>query len=54
MSFFKLAGEISHIHRMEFRERDLQVNTISQLRSLLSCSEGARGNRIVYAGTRQV
>lgn len=51
---FNLAGEISHIHSMEFPERDLRVNTLSQLRFLLSCSEVARGARIVYAGTRQV
>ena len=51
---FNLAGEISHIHSMEFPERDLQVNTVSQLRFLLACAEHARGARIVYAGTRQV
>ena len=51
---FNLAGEISHIHSMQFPERDLQVNTVAQLRFLLACSEAARGARIVYAGTRQV
>jgi UDP-glucose 4-epimerase len=51
---FNLAGEISHIHSMQFPERDLQVNTLSQLRFLLTCREAARGTRIVYAGTRQV
>jgi nucleoside-diphosphate-sugar epimerase len=51
---FNLAGEISHIHSMQFPERDLQVNTVSQLRFLLACAEAARGARIVYAGTRQV
>jgi UDP-glucose 4-epimerase len=51
---FNLAGEISHIHSMQFPERDLQLNTISQLRFLLACSEAAPGVRIVYAGTRQV
>lgn len=51
---FNLAGEISHIHSMEFPERDLQVNTVSQLRFLLDCARLNRGVRIVYAGTRQV
>jgi nucleoside-diphosphate-sugar epimerase len=51
---FNLAGEISHIHSMQFPERDLQVNTLSQLRFLLACAEARRGVRIVYAGTRQV
>ncbi|HUS08394.1 MAG TPA: NAD-dependent epimerase/dehydratase family protein [Bryobacteraceae bacterium] len=51
---FNLAGEISHIHSMQFPERDLQVNTIAQLRFLLACRELNRGVRIVYAGTRQV
>lgn len=51
---FNLAGEISHIHSMQYPERDLQINTISQLRFLLACSEAAPGVRIVYAGTRQV
>lgn len=51
---FNLAGEISHIHSMQFPERDLQVNVLSQLRFLMACTEAARGARIVYAGTRQV
>jgi UDP-glucose 4-epimerase len=51
---FNLAGEISHIHSMQFPERDLQVNTVSQLRFLLECTRLNRGVRIVYAGTRQV
>jgi nucleoside-diphosphate-sugar epimerase len=51
---FNLAGEISHVHSMQFPERDLQVNTISQLRFLLACKECARHARIVYASTRQV
>lgn len=51
---FNLAGEISHIHSMQFPERDLQINTVAQLRFLLACKEAARGVRIVYAGTRQV
>jgi len=51
---FNLAGEISHVHSMQFPERDLQVNTVAQLRFVLACSEDARKARVVYAGTRQV
>ncbi|MBI1896453.1 MAG: NAD-dependent epimerase/dehydratase family protein [Acidobacteria bacterium] len=51
---FNLAGEISHLHSMHFPERDLQINTVAQLRFLLECKAAARGVRIVYAGTRQV
>jgi UDP-glucose 4-epimerase len=51
---FNLAGEISHIHSMQYPERDLQINTVSQLRFLLACCEAAPGVRVVYAGTRQV
>ena len=51
---FNLAGEISHIHSMQYPERDLQVNTVAQLRFLLACKEACPGVRIVYAGTRQV
>ncbi len=50
---FNLAGEISHIHSMQFPERDLQVNTVSQLRFLEACRRLNRGVRVVYAGTRQ-
>ncbi|HUQ90532.1 MAG TPA: NAD-dependent epimerase/dehydratase family protein [Bryobacteraceae bacterium] len=51
---FNLAGEISHLHSMEFPERDLLINTVSQLRFLQACTRLNRGIRIVYAGTRQV
>jgi UDP-glucose 4-epimerase len=51
---FNLAGEISHIHSMEYPERDLQINTVSQLRFLDACRRVHRGVRVVYAGTRQV
>lgn len=51
---FNLAGEISHIHSMEYPERDLQINTVSQLRFLDACRRHNRGVRVVYAGTRQV
>ncbi len=51
---FNLAGEISHIHSMQYPERDLQINTVSQLRFLDACRRLNRGVRVVYAGTRQV
>ena len=51
---FNLAGEISHIHSMQYPERDLQLNTVSQLRFLDACRRVNRGVRVVYAGTRQV
>ncbi|MEX2260977.1 MAG: SDR family NAD(P)-dependent oxidoreductase [Bryobacteraceae bacterium] len=51
---FNLAGEISHIHSMQFPERDLQINAVSQLRFLQECVRHAPGVRVVYAGTRQV
>lgn len=51
---FNLAGEISHIHSMQFPERDLQLNTVSQLRFLDACRRWNPGIRVVYAGTRQV
>lgn len=51
---FNLAGEISHIHSMEYPERDLQINTVSQLRFLDACRRLNRGVRVIYAGTRQV
>lgn len=51
---FNLAGEISHIHSMQFPERDLQINTVAQLRFLMECAARAPGIRVVYASTRQV
>lgn len=51
---FNLAGEISHIHSMQFPERDLQINTVAQLRFLLECAAHAPGIRVVYASTRQI
>ncbi|MBK9166842.1 MAG: NAD-dependent epimerase/dehydratase family protein [Bryobacterales bacterium] len=51
---FNLAGEISHWHSMQFPERDLEINTFSQLRFLNVCREAAPGVRIIYAGTRQI
>jgi len=51
---FNLAGEISHIHSMLYPERDLEINTLSQMRFLEACIRLSPGARIVYAGTRQV
>jgi UDP-glucose 4-epimerase len=51
---FNLAGEISHIHSMLYPERDLEINTLSQMRFLEACIRLAPGARVVYAGTRQV
>ena len=51
---FNLAGEISHSASMIDPERDLQLNTVSQLRFLRTCRQVCREARIVYAGTRQV
>jgi UDP-glucose 4-epimerase len=51
---FNLAGEISHIHSMEFPERDLLINTVAQLRFLQAVARVNPGVRVVYAGTRQV
>jgi nucleoside-diphosphate-sugar epimerase len=51
---FNLAGEISHIHSMLLPERDLDINTLSQLRFVQACVRWRPGVRIIYAGTRQV
>ena len=51
---FNLAGEISHLHSMEFPERDLELNVQSQLRFLNVVRHVAPGLRVVYAGTRQI
>ena len=51
---FNLAGEISHSHSMLFPDRDLEINTLAQLRFVQACVEHNRGVRILYAGTRQV
>jgi nucleoside-diphosphate-sugar epimerase len=53
-AIFNLAGEISHLHSMQFPERDLQLNTQAHLRFLCECVTAARGIRVVYASTRQV
>jgi nucleoside-diphosphate-sugar epimerase len=51
---FNLAGEISHVHSMQFPVRDLEINTLAQLRFLQGLVETAPGIRVLYAGTRQV
>jgi nucleoside-diphosphate-sugar epimerase len=51
---FNLAGEISHVHSMDFPERDMQINAVEQLQFLEACRSLAPGVRIVYASTRQV
>jgi UDP-glucose 4-epimerase len=51
---FNLAGEISHSHSMAYPERDLEINTWSQMVFLRECSARIPGVRMVYAGTRQV
>lgn len=51
---FNLAGEVSHTHSMEFPERDLELNTRSQLKFLFDCARERPGLRVVYACTRQV
>ena len=51
---FNMAGEISHINSMRDPVRDLELNTVSQLRFLLALREICPGVRVVYASTRQV
>lgn len=51
---FNCAGEISHTMSMIDPERDLQINTLAQLRFLQVCRKVRPGIRIVFASTRQV
>ena len=51
---FNVAGEISHSRSMKDPGRDLELNTVAQLRFLLACREHCPGARVVYACTRQV
>lgn len=51
---FNLAGEISHVHSMDFPERDLDINALAQLRFVLALRDRCPGVRVVYAGTRQI
>src|ERR1035441_3470708 len=43
---FNLAGEISHVHSMQFPERDLRINSLAQLRFLQVCAREAPGVRM--------
>lgn len=51
---FNLAGEISHIHSIVDPLRDLEINTLAQLKFLETVRRVKPGVRVVYAGTRQV
>jgi UDP-glucose 4-epimerase len=51
---FNLAGEISHTRSMENPLRDLELNTVSNLRFLDACRKLCPGTRVVYASTRQL
>jgi len=51
---FNLAGEVSHTHSVDYPERDLELNTVSQLAFLHQCAREAPGLRVVYACTRQI
>jgi UDP-glucose 4-epimerase len=51
---FNLAGEISHIRSICDPRRDLELNTVAQLRFLETVRRVKPGIRVVYAGTRQV
>lgn len=51
---FNLAGEISHVQSMRDPERDLRLNTLSQLRFLTTLARLNPGVQVIYAGTRQV
>ena len=51
---FNLAGEISHIHSMQWPARDAALNATGQLKFIGECARQAPGVRIVYASTRQI
>ncbi len=51
---FNLAGEVSHVHSMAVPERDLEINTVAQLRFLEALRRCCPGVRVVYASTRQI
>jgi nucleoside-diphosphate-sugar epimerase len=53
-TIFNLAGEVSHIHSVEFPARDLRINALSQIQFLNECADAAPGVRVLYAGTRQI
>jgi len=51
---FNLAGQMSHLGSMQDPFKDLNVNTIGQLRLLEVCRQNNPEIGIVFAGTRQV
>jgi UDP-glucose 4-epimerase len=51
---FNLAGEISHRHSMDYPERDLDINTRSQMLFVRECARQLPGVRIIFSSTRQV
>ncbi|HEU0140126.1 MAG TPA: NAD-dependent epimerase/dehydratase family protein [Bryobacteraceae bacterium] len=51
---FNLASEISHIHSMQYPQRDCALNAVAQLRFVQACERFNPGVRIVYASTRQI
>lgn len=51
---FNLAGQMSHLGSMQDPFKDLNVNTIGQLKLLEVCRQNNPDVSIVFAGTRQV
>jgi len=51
---FNLAGEISHSASMRDPVRDLEINTLAQLKFIRALAAVRPGIRVVYASTRQV
>ncbi len=51
---FNLAGQMSHLGSMQDPFKDLNVNTMGQLRLLEVCRQNNPDVSIVFAGTRQV
>jgi UDP-glucose 4-epimerase len=51
---FNLAGQVSHSQSMRSPDKDLQINTRSQLTFLNQCAQAKLPCRIVYASTREV
>lgn len=51
---FNLAGEVSHSASMRDPVRDLEINTLAQLKFIRTLARLRPGIRVVYASTRQV
>jgi len=51
---FNLAGEVSHSASMRDPVRDLEINTLAQLKFIRTLAQLRPGVRVVYASTRQV